>query len=423
MQAIKVERLSKQYVIGGRERVDETFREMLISLLGAPFRRLKTLRGEVTEEERFWALRDVSFEVKAGEVLGIIGRNGAGKSTLLKILSRITEPTEGRVEIRGRVASLLEVGTGFHPELTGHENIYLNGAILGMTHQEINRKFDEIVAFADIEKFLNTPVKRYSSGMYMRLAFAVAAHLEPEILLVDEVLAVGDASFQRKCLDKMQSVGQQGRTVIFVSHNMPAITRLCQRAVLLDGGSILRDGNAHEVVKEYLHVGSGTAAVREWPDAKNAPGSQFVRLEAVRVVSEDGQVVESADIRRPVGIQMEYVVLRPGRVLVPNFHFTNDEGILAFIVNDCSAEWGRKPKAPGRYTTTAWVPGNFLSEGMYIVGAAISTMDPFEVHFFERDAVAFNVIDSLDGGSSRGDFAGSYPGVVRPMLNWTTQVE
>ena len=219
-----------------------------------------------TGARSIWALKDVSFDINRGEVVGIIGRNGAGKSTLLKILSEITEPTEGRVEIHGRVGSLLEVGTGFHPELTGRENVYLNGAILGMKRAEIERKFDEIVAFAEVEKFIDTPVKHYSSGMYLRLAFAVAAHLEPEILIVDEVLAVGDAAFQKKCLGKMAGVAKEGRTVLFVSHNMPAITRLCERAILLDEGRLLQDGVSHQVVKAYLNAGLGTTAMREWPD-------------------------------------------------------------------------------------------------------------------------------------------------------------
>jgi len=249
--AIRVSGLGKEYVLGGAERVDESFREMLLGSLTAPFRRLKKLQGESVENDRFWALKDVNFEVKPGEVVGIIGRNGAGKSTLLKILSRITDPTEGKIEIRGRISSLLEVGTGFHPELTGRENIFLNGAILGMSRQEIKQKFDEIVAFAEVERFLDTPVKRYSSGMYVRLAFAVAAHLEPEILIVDEVLAVGDAAFQKKCLGKMSDVAKEGRTVLFVSHNMGAVSNLCSRAIVLSKGSVDFDGSTDDAVQYY----------------------------------------------------------------------------------------------------------------------------------------------------------------------------
>jgi lipopolysaccharide transport system ATP-binding protein len=253
--AVRIENLSKQYRIGGPQARYKTIRETLMDMVAAPARRLHRLGRPAPPEETIWALKDVSFEIERGEVVGIIGRNGAGKTTLLKILSRITEPTTGYAEIKGRVGSLLEVGTGFHPELTGRENIYLNGAILGMRRAEIDRKFDEIVAFSEIEKFLDTPVKRYSSGMYVRLAFSVAAHLEPEILLVDEVLAVGDAAFQKKCLGKMGDVASKGRTVLFVSHNMAAISALCPRSVLLEEGRLVYDHDTHEVIEQYLNLG------------------------------------------------------------------------------------------------------------------------------------------------------------------------
>jgi lipopolysaccharide transport system ATP-binding protein len=368
-----------------------------------------------------WALRDVSFEVKRGEVVGIIGRNGAGKSTLLKILSRITEPTEGYAEIRGRVGSLLEVGTGFHAELSGRENIYLSGAILGMRKTEIERKFDEIVAFAEIEKFLDTPVKHYSSGMYVRLAFAVAAHLDPEILLVDEVLAVGDASFQKRCLGKMQDISRGGRTVLFVSHNMAAVTRLCPRAILLQEGKIVGEGSSHQIVSAYLTSDNGTAAERRWPDSADAPGNDIARLRAVRVRTEDGKSLDAIDIRQPVGIEMEFEVLKPGHVLVPNYHFFNEEGMYIFVASDQDPAWQRTPRPVGRFISTAWIPGNFLAEGSLFVGAALSTMNPVVVHFYEREAVKFQVIDSLDGNSARGDYAGPMPGVVRPLLKWKTK--
>ncbi|HMA34035.1 MAG TPA: ABC transporter ATP-binding protein [Chloroflexia bacterium] len=425
--AINVKGLSKQYRIGSQQqRSYKTLRDTLADAAGAPWRAVRAIaRPDPARPARadnlFWALRDVSFDIQQGEVVGIIGRNGAGKSTLLKILSRITSPTSGYGEIHGRVASLLEVGTGFHPELTGRENISLNGAILGMKRTEIARKFDEIVAFAEVEKFIDTQVKYYSSGMYLRLAFAVAAHLEPEILLVDEVLAVGDARFQRKCLDKMQDVGQQGRTVCFVSHNMPAITRLCPRTILLDDGRVLRDGPSHQVVSTYLNSGIGTMAARTWPDPAKAPGNDIVRLRAVRVRSEDGSVTEAMDIRQPIGIEMEYEVLTPGQVLVPNYHVFNEEGVYLFVSGDVDPTWRRQPRPAGRYTSTAWIPANLLAEGTILVGAAISTLEPETVHFYERDAVAFHVVDSLDGGSARGDYAGHIPGVVRPLLQWTTE--
>jgi lipopolysaccharide transport system ATP-binding protein len=415
---IRVEHLSKKYRIGGSQAPYATLREALVGAMRAPFAALR--RAAANQSPEFWAVKDVSFEVNAGDAIGIIGRNGAGKSTLLKLLARITEPTSGRIELYGRTASLLEVGTGFHPELTGRENILLNGAILGMRREEIKRKFDEIVAFAEVEKFIDTPVKHYSSGMYLRLAFAVAAHLEPEILLVDEVLAVGDARFQRKCLDKMQEVGQQGRTVLFVSHNMPAVTRLCERTILLGEGSVVSDGPSHEVVGVYLNSGLGTTACREWPNINKAPGNEIVRLRAVRVHSQGGETSGSIDIRHPVGIDMEYEVLSSGTVLVPNFHFYNEEGVYVFVAQDCDPAWRQRPRPAGKYTSTAWIPGNLLAEGSLIVGAAVSTHNPLIIHFYERDAVAFQVIDSVEGDSARGDYGGAMPGVVRPMLRWET---
>src|SRR5256885_9166223 len=353
--AIRVEGLGKLYKIGKLRRRHDTLRDRIadarvFSLFrgrnGGTQRAKGTVQSSSLAEDSsslasgrlpsalspspidsIWALKDVSFDVRRGEVIGIIGRNGAGKSTLLKILSRITEPTEGYAEINGRVASLLEVGTGFHQELTGRENIYLNGAILGMARNEIVRKFDEIVSFAEVEKFIDTPVKHYSSGMYLRLAFAVAAHLEPEILLVDEVLAVGDARFQRKCLDKMQDVGKQGHTILFVSHNMAAITRLCPRTILLDQGHVLSDGPSHQVASEHLSGGLGTTAPRTWPGISPAPGDEIVRLLAVRVRAENGEVHDVMDIRKPIAIEMEFVVLQGGHELTPNYHFFNEHGV------------------------------------------------------------------------------------------------
>ena len=292
-------------------------------------RNLTTFSETETEDDTIWALRDVSFEIKSGETVGIIGSNGAGKSTLLKILSRITQPSRGTAVVNGRVSSLLEVGTGFHPDLTGRENVYLNGAILGMTRNEIDRKFDDIVDFSDVSKFIDTPVKRYSSGMTLRLAFSVAAHLEPEILMVDEVLAVGDIRFQKKCLGKMGEVASEGRTVLYVAHNMPAISRLCQRAILMGNGQVVQDGPVHEVISTYLNSGLGTSAVREWPDLARAPGGDIVRLCAVRVTDETGEIAESVDIRRPCRIEMEYEVVQSVICSCPICIY-NDEGVCAF---------------------------------------------------------------------------------------------
>ena len=329
-------------------------RHAIENVVRSPLRTLSSMRRRNRENrEEFWALRDVNLEIKQGEVVGIIGRNGAGKSTLLKILSRITDPTNGRIRMHGRVSSLLEVGTGFHAELTGRENIFLNGAILGMGRAEIIRKFDEIVAFSGVEKFLDTPVKRYSSGMYVRLAFAVAAHLEPEILIVDEVLAVGDSEFQKKCLDKMDDVGHAGRTILFVSHNMQAITRLCRRCILLEQGQVRMDGAPLRVTQAYLKSGSDLLAVREWPDLSQAPGDDVVRLCAIRAMSESGEACETFDIRQPVGIELEYELLEPGHIFLPHFLATNESGVELFVAIDMDDEWRKRKRPVGRYVSTA----------------------------------------------------------------------
>jgi lipopolysaccharide transport system ATP-binding protein len=312
--AIHVENLSKQYRIGGPQASYKTIRESLVEAVRAPFRRLSSVvRGQssTVSNETIWALKDVSFEVERGEVVGIIGRNGAGKTTLLKVLSRITEPTEGYAEIHGRVGSLLEVGTGFHPELTGRENIYLNGAILGMKRAEIDRKFGEIVAFAEIEKFIDTPVKHYSSGMYVRLAFAVAAHLEPEILLVDEVLAVGDAAFQKKCLGKMGDVAREGRTVLFVSHDMGAIQNLCPRAFLLESGSIFMDGEANGVIRHYLHsIESSLDRRRSLSDIPRSDGhGTSLRFTDCKILNDNGTETRTLQMGEPISVLIGAIAL------------------------------------------------------------------------------------------------------------------
>jgi len=408
MKSITAENLSKRYFLGAAK--SNSLRDAVVN-----FASKRRVRDEI------WALKDVSFEVAEGETLGIIGHNGAGKSTLLKILSRITKPTNGTAEIRGRVGSLLEVGTGFHNELTGRENIYLNGAILGMKRAEIDQRFDEIVAFSELEKFLDTPVKFYSSGMYMRLAFSVAAHLEPEVLIVDEVLAVGDVSFQKKSIAKMRAVGSSGRTVLFVSHDMHAITRLCSRAIWINDGRIKLDGEARSVVSEYLNELTETGAERRW-EIEKAPGNETARLLSVRVCDADGKTSSSLDIRKKIGVEMTYEVLKCGKVLVPNLHFYNDQGICIFVAHDWNSGWRNREREKGTYTTMAWIPGNFLAEGAVFVTAALSTYKPLIVHFVVRDAVVFHVADSLEGDSARGDYAGVLPGVVRPVLEWETEV-
>ncbi|MGQ0540439.1 MAG: ABC transporter ATP-binding protein [Blastocatellia bacterium] len=412
MKVITVENLSKLYLLGAPQ--SNSLRDAIAGI----FSRFRSGKGE----NELWALRDVSFDVRDGETLGIIGHNGAGKSTLLKILSRITKPTGGRVEIRGRVGSLLEVGTGFHNELTGRENIYLNGAILGMKNAEIAKKFDEIVAFSEIEKFLDTPVKHYSSGMYMRLAFSVAAHLEPEVLIVDEVLAVGDAAFQKKCLTKMRDVSQSGRTVLFVTHDMSAVTRICDRAIALNKGGIVADGPASDVVREYLSTTLGMRSERTFEDDPQRPENEFVRLQSVRVVDESGATCGSFDIRKKIGIEMTYDVIKPGHILLPNFQVYNQERSHVFTIQDAVSEWMRREKDNGRYVSTGWIPGNLMAEGSFIVNAAIVTYLPNQaVHFNAIDAVSFDVFDPMTGDTARGDFTGRMEGIVRPLVDFETQ--
>jgi len=430
MKAITVENLSKCYRIGLKEASHDSLGGALIGFLKSPlsnYRKYRSLYrfddlsqdGDVDSKGIIWALKGLSFAVDQGEAIGIIGRNGAGKSTLLKVLSRITHPTSGRAVIRGRISSLLEVGTGFHPELTGRDNVYLNGTILGMRKREIDSKFDEIVDFSGIEKFIDTTVKRYSSGMKVRLAFSVAAHLDPDLLVVDEVLAVGDAQFQKKCLNKMEDAGSKGRTVLFVSHNMSAITRLCRRAILMENGRVVEDGPSGSVVAKYLTSGAGIMAKHQW-DAADAPGGEFAKLLSVCVRNGDQEIAEYFDIRNPVNVEMVFQVLKPGHVLLPHFRFQNEEGIRIFTTLDQDAQWRGRPRPAGVYTSTAQIPGNFLSEGLVYVTAALLKLHPQAAQFQERDVIAFQVIDAQEGDSARGDWANNLSGVVRPLLKWET---
>lgn len=415
MKIIEIENISKKYDLRALQKKN-TLRDLFTGVF-------KSANGKGEKEKVLWALRDINFDVADGETVALIGNNGAGKSTLLKILSRIIKPTSGTAVLHGRVGSLLEVGTGFHQELSGRENIFLNGAVLGMRREEIEKKFDEIVAFSEIEQFLETPVKFYSSGMYMRLAFAVAAHLEPEILIVDEVLAVGDLAFQRKCLNKMRDVSEHGRTVIFVSHNMQAVTRLCSRAVWIERGEVKQDAAAKEVVGNYLNSQTETASEKFWNDADNAPGNEIALLRAVRVTNENGGTNSAFDIRRPVFVEMIYEVLQTEKILMPSLQIYNDENICVFTSNDLDENWRGKPRPKGKYTSRAEIPANFLSEGNFFVSISATTYEPLNVHFNERDAVAFIVTDSLEGNSARGDFAGQMEGIVRPILDWETKYE
>jgi lipopolysaccharide transport system ATP-binding protein len=363
------------------------------------------------KHETFWALKDVSLEVKEGEVLGLIGRNGTGKTTLLKILSRITKPTTGWAEIHGRVGALLEVGTGFHPELTGRENTFLSGAILGMVKSEITRKFDEIVAFAELEKFIDTPVKHYSSGMYVRLAFAVAAHLEPEILLVDEVLAVGDASFQKKCLGKMDDVAKTGRTIVFVSHNVTAMRRLASRAIWLEGGQIADAGPAAEVIDHYLQKNTESNLESVWEAEQTAPGDDRVRLHSVRVIPQ-GSSEGLITVHTPLRIEFTYWNYVPGAVLNVSMILNNLEEVCVFAsVSDI------EPRPNGLIRHTVTIPGDFLNAGSHYINVMI-VKDASVRILLQNHAVAFEVAE----GEAVGNWYGRIPGTIRPKLKWESEM-
>jgi lipopolysaccharide transport system ATP-binding protein len=413
--ALRVNNLSKEYRIGGRQEQYRTLRDTLTDALTAPFRRAgRLLRGQsggaAGLTQRFWALKDVSFEVRRGEVVGIIGPNGAGKSTLLKILSRITEPSSGTAELYGRVGSLLEVGTGFHAELTGRDNIYLNGAILGMGRAEIERKFDEIVDFAEVEQFIDTPVKHYSSGMYLRLAFAVAAHLEPEILIVDEVLAVGDIAFQKKCLGKMEEVAHAGRTVLFVSHDLAAINTLCNRTILLQGGSIIKTGPTREVVAQYLE----TSNRRNRPIAHQPSDNAEIQLINVST-SQYGQNVGVINCREAFDVIIEYQILKPVRNSRLFMLLRNERNEIIFGTSDYDQP---APEAlnrrPGRFTSIVTIPGNIFKVGtIYATVGADIAYD--RVIFSDEHAFQIEIID--DGG---GIVSGRHQrvGAIAPLLIW-----
>ena len=423
---IKAVDLGKKYIIGHKGTTGyKTFREQMLRQVHNFYSRTKKLVSgqevlEGEELEDFWALKDLNFEIKKGDRVGIIGKNGAGKSTLLKVLSRITEPTTGKVFIKGRVASLLEVGTGFHPELTGRENIFLNGAIMGMSRAEIKRKFDEIVDFSGVEKFLDTPVKRYSSGMYVRLAFSVAAHLEPEILIVDEVLAVGDAEFQKKCLGKMQDVSSsEGRTVLFVSHNMPALLNLCNKAILLKSGKFQNMGKADEIVQEYiLSVATANADI----DSSIKIRSDKTKLLSVSVKQDNTYRVD-VDIAKPILIEMVYEIMEDNTICTPSIVVKDNFDVEVFAsFNSPSASsvidnFYGVPLKKGIYKSTILIPANFLNDSNYFADIYLSKFLQ-EVYTYAEKAVLFNVIDT---GEMSKEYHNKWRGVVRPKLEWNTE--
>jgi lipopolysaccharide transport system ATP-binding protein len=415
--AVQAHDIRKQYSLGQRfhyRTLRDAFSERLLFSPRRVFDSGQDAR-EVKRQSRetFWALDGVTFDVRAGEVLGIIGRNGAGKTTLLKILSRITEPTSGYAEIRGRVGSLLEVGTGFHPELTGRENVLLNGAILGMRKTEIRSNMDEIIEFAGISRFIDTPVKFYSSGMYLRLAFAVAAHLQTEVLLVDETLAVGDAEFQRKCLDKMENLAQQGRTVVFVSHNLLAIQDLCQEVMWIDAGKIVEKGPTDQVVADYLHKNLQPAGDRAWDDCSLAPGTTSVRLHRAGIRSRDQFDSDVLTVRTSFDIEYEYRVLKSAPSVYACINVYNEQGVLLFNSGPASRpEWRTEPARPGLYREKCRIPGDLLNDGLHRVDLTLFEAD--EVYHHE-ELLVFDVQDTV---GVRDHWYGKWEGAMRPILEW-----
>jgi lipopolysaccharide transport system ATP-binding protein len=421
--AISVQNISKQYKIGAAQQKFKygMFRDVIMDTLTTPVRLYRALRGQgmrgTSGISMIWALDDVSFDLEEGKVLGIVGRNGAGKSTLLKILSRVTEPTKGTVTVRGRVGSLLEVGTGFHPELTGRENIYMNGAILGMKRAEIDSKFDEIVDFSEVSQFIDTPVKRYSSGMYLRLAFAVAAHLEPEILVVDEVLAVGDADFQRKCLGKMGDVAQQGRTVLFVSHNMSAILRLTEEAIVLRKGQLIKRAPTHEAVDFYLSSGMAESGQRIWETDEIPVASEPFRPVAVRLKDRSRNIIDTIRSTEPLTVEWEYQINAPITGLRVGMYLSTMRGEYVFTTFDTDDEKQYEQfgaRKAGRYISRCEIPADFFNEGRYSLGVNASSFG-VKRYFMDENALSFSVDIS---GAPGMQWAEVRQGPVRPRLNW-----
>ena len=419
---IAVENLSKKYIISHlADKREQLFSSLLVnkakSLLHSGKKAVSTPftnhPSQLTDsQEEFWALNDVSFEIKQGDRVGIIGRNGAGKSTLLKVLSRITEPTKGRITIDGRVASLLEVGTGFHSELSGRENIYLNGAILGMSRVEIKRKFDEIVAFSEVEKFLDTPVKRYSSGMYVRLAFAVAAHLEPEILIVDEVLAVGDAAFQKKCLGKMEDVSaKEGRTVLFVSHNMGAVSRLCNFAIWLNSGQVLEIGKAADVLHSYQS--QDTVACSVWLRPEGKDDNEYVTFKKIAASNVRGQNKSVFSSDEPINIAITYEVMKQLDGCQIGVRIINVEGVIIFSTADTdNVRLSDVPRDAGLFMAAFSIPANLLVPGNYSISVAAHM--PFRISYeVIEQSISFNLEPSGWIG-----ILDSRQGLVSPCLQW-----
>jgi lipopolysaccharide transport system ATP-binding protein len=422
---IRVEKVSKKYRLGiiGHGSLSKDIQSKWARFRGKedPNTKVDIISSHPNASgDQFWALREVSFEVKRGEIVGIIGKNGAGKSTLLKILSRVTAPSSGSIKVKGRVASLLEVGTGFHPELTGRENVFLNGAILGMRKREVEEKFDEIVAFAGVQKFIDTPVKRYSSGMYVRLAFAVAAHLEPEILVVDEVLAVGDAEFQKKCLGKMGEVAKEGRTVLFVSHNMAAITSLCTRSILMESGRNFLDGKTTDVIRHYLSNHIYTNNFLDFSLMDRTVGNEYVILLSGSIQSLNGELISEVDINDAFKVCMEFKILKETkRKFYPQVHF------FASLTH-VFAEYFPYPLEllPGQYHVEFLIPGNLLNDVTYFASLGMASIDlNINLDYYEENALTIKVIDLSEKtpGPRQAGYTGPLPGLIRPQFKWKIQ--
>lgn len=418
--AIRVVDVSKHYRLRAGGGGYRTLRETIVGAAGVLARRIA--RGPIGKsppsDDEFWALRSVTIQIEPGEAVGVIGRNGAGKSTLLKILSRVTRPTHGRVELRGRQGSLLEVGTGFHPELSGRENIYLNGIILGMRRPEIARRFDEIVAFSEVERFLDMPVKHYSSGMYTRLAFAVAAHLDCEILLVDEVLAVGDARFQKKCLGVMGNLASSGRTLLFVSHNMSAVQAICRRAAWLDSGELRLVGDTSDVIKKYLIEQSGGRNAAIVPQPTAAPGGDAVRLKRADVRPETGSPGEAITVRTPLSLEFDYWNQTEATRLSLSVHLINAEGVTVFNTFPLNnSTWYGKPYPVGLFRSTCHIPGDLLNCGWHFVDLYLVKDEGVVLARYDR-LLSFEVFED----DRRTNWHGVWTGAVRPALRWDTEL-
>ncbi len=408
---IEIRNLGKQYRISDAEPY-----LALRDWIGSSVK--KIFSGNKRSQKKFWALDNIELDILPGERLGIIGRNGAGKSTLLKIISRITPPTTGSAIIRGRVGSLLEVGTGFHPELTGRENIFLNGSILGLKKSEIIKQMDAIVDFSGVAQFLDTPLKFYSSGMQLRLAFSVAAHLDPEILLIDEVLAVGDLEFQRKCLGKMEEVSKkEGRTILFVSHNMDSIRKFCPQTILLDEGKIINRGATEKVISEYVSKHLQTKDEMVWPEGVVSKNGEVI-LHKVYLHSESGDRKPRFDTTERIGISMEYEVLNDNVVFTHGINVYNQENTNIFNSHDVTSELRKEKRQKGNYKATGWIPGNLLPEGLFTIGVALFLPNPVDILIHEQEALVFEVFTDFSKLSARGNYADDFPGVVRPLIQW-----